>query len=418
LEDLASDMTELSQSRRRRFQFAKSSRSAGLFSIEDFRRRARRALPPMVFDFVDGGAEDEITVRGNETCFHDWWLRAQSLNDVSLRDQSIQLLGQSLPTPLILAPAGLAGLVWPKGEAAAAAAASKAGIPFALSTASSCSIEEVRESADGCLWLQLYLWQDREATGNLVDRARNVGYDALCLTVDVPLSGSRERDLRNGMTIPPRVGLKNALGILSRPRWMGKMVSAPVTFANFNEGHRGRTMALGEYVNGQLNPSASWDDLRWLRAKWPGSLLVKGVIDPESARRLVDEGVNAVIVSNHGGRQLDGAIPAIAALSEVVDAVAGRIPVLMDGGVRRGTDVIKAVALGASACLIGRPYLWGLAVDGEEGVSRVIELLHNEIDRDLALLGTPTIAEIHGRADRFLMDARSHVRSPGHREPE
>jgi isopentenyl diphosphate isomerase/L-lactate dehydrogenase-like FMN-dependent dehydrogenase len=199
---------------------------------------------------------------------------------------------------------------------------------------------------------------------------------------------------------------------------MGKMVSAPVTFANFNEGHRGRTMALGEYVNGQLNPSASWDDLRWLRAKWPGSLLVKGVIDPESARRLVDEGVNAVIVSNHGGRQLDGAIPAIAALSEVVDAVAGRIPVLMDGGVRRGTDVIKAVALGASACLIGRPYLWGLAVDGEEGVSRVIELLHNEIDRDLALLGTPTIAEIHGRADRFLMDARSHVRSPGHREPE
>jgi isopentenyl diphosphate isomerase/L-lactate dehydrogenase-like FMN-dependent dehydrogenase len=337
---------------------------------------------------------------------------------VSLRDQSIQLLGQSLPTPLILAPAGLAGLVWPKGEAAAAAAASKAGIPFALSTASSCSIEEVRESADGCLWLQLYLWQDREATGNLVDRARNVGYDALCLTVDVPLSGSRERDLRNGMTIPPRVGLKNALGILSRPRWMGKMVSAPVTFANFNEGHRGRTMALGEYVNGQLNPSASWDDLRWLRAKWPGSLLVKGVIDPESARRLVDEGVNAVIVSNHGGRQLDGAIPAIAALSEVVDAVAGRIPVLMDGGVRRGTDVIKAVALGASACLIGRPYLWGLAVDGEEGVSRVIELLHNEIDRDLALLGTPTIAEIHGRADRFLMDARSHVRSPGHREPE
>jgi L-lactate dehydrogenase (cytochrome) len=273
----------------------------------------------MVFDFVDGGAEDEVTVRGNESCFDEWWLRPQILNDVTSRDQRIELLGTSLPTPLVLAPAGLAGLVWPHGEAVAAAAASKAGIPFAVSTASSCSIEEVREAADGPLWLQLYLWRDREVTGSLVERAANAGYQALCLTVDVPLSGQRERDLRNGMTIPPRITVRNSLGVLSRPRWMIKMAGAPVTFANVSDGRKGRTMALGAYVNSQLNPSASWDDLRWLRSKWPGKLLVKGVLDAASARRLVDEGVDAVIVSNHGGRQLDSAVPALAALPDVVD---------------------------------------------------------------------------------------------------
>ncbi len=359
----------------------------------------------MIFDFVDGGAQDESTVRENITSFDDWWLRPQVLNDVSLRDQSVKLFGQTMPTPLLLAPAGLAGLVWPRGEVAAAAAASKAGIPFAVSTASSCSIEEVRAAAKGLLWLQLYLWRDREVTGSLVDRAHNAGYDAICLTVDVPLSGSRERDLRNGMTIPPKIRTKNSLGVLRHPGWMIKMAGAPVTFANVSDGHRGRTLALGAYVNSQLNPSASWDDLRWLREKWSGTLIVKGVLDPIAAKRLADEGVDAVIVSNHGGRQLDGAIPAIAALPHVVNAVGGRIPVLMDGGVRRGSDVLKAVALGASACLFGRPYLWGLAVAGEEGVSRVIEILQTEIDRDLALLGTPTMAEIYGQADRLLMNS-------------
>jgi isopentenyl diphosphate isomerase/L-lactate dehydrogenase-like FMN-dependent dehydrogenase len=360
----------------------------------------------MVFDFVDGGAEDEMTVRGNEEGFHNWWLRPQVLNDVSRRDQSVHLLGQTMPTPLVLGPAGLAGLVWPRGEAVAAAAASKAGIPFAVSTASSCSIEEVRLAADGLLWLQLYLWRDREVTGSLVDRALNSGYDALCLTLDVPLSGSRERDLRNGMTIPPKIRVKNSLGVLSRPGWMIKMAGAPVTFANVSDGHRGKTVALGAYVNSQLNPSASWDDLRWLREKWSGTLIVKGVLDPLSARRLVDEGVDAVVVSNHGGRQLDGALPAIIALPEIVEAVGARVPVLMDGGVRRGTDVIKAMALGAAACLVGRPYLWGLAVGGQEGASRVIDLMMKEIDRDLALLGTPSIGEIQGRAEHFLVPNR------------
>lgn len=384
---------------------ARDRRLAKLYSVEEFRRAARHALPPMVFDFVDGGAQDERTVSGNEAGFQDWWLRSQILNDVSMRSQSTKVLGHSLPTPLILAPAGLAGLVWPKGEAVAAMAASKAGIPFVVSTASSCSIEEVRDAADGLLWLQLYLWRDREVTGGLVDRAKNAGYDAICLTVDVPLSGSRERDLRNGMTIPPHIGLRNSLGVLSRPRWMMQMARSPVTFANVSEGQRGRTLALGAYVNSQLNPSASWEDLKWLRSKWTGTLIVKGVLDAESAGRLIDEGVDAIIVSNHGGRQLDGVIPAITALPEIVGAVGGRIPVLMDGGIRRGSDVIKAVALGASAVLFGRPYLWGLAAGGSDGVTRIIQILQSEVDRDLALLGTPTISEIYGRADKFLRSA-------------
>lgn len=377
-----------------------------LFSVEEFRRAARRALPPMVFDFIDGGAEDERTVRENREAFDSWWLRPRPLVDVTERDQRVELFGRTLPSPLVLAPAGLAGLAWPQGEAAAAAAATRAGIPFAVSTASSCSIEEVRESAAGSLWLQLYLWKDREVTGSLVDRAEAAGYDALCLTVDVPMSGSRERDLRNGMTIPPRIRVKNALGVLSRPLWLGRMAGAPVTFANVSQGQRGRTVALGTYVNSQLNPAASWDDLRWLRSRWSGRLLVKGVLDPVAARQLADEGVDGLVVSNHGGRQLDGAVPAVVALSGVVDALAGRIPVLVDGGIRRGTDVVKALALGATACLVGRPYLWGLAVGGEAGVSRVLEVLTAEIDRTLALLGTPTIAGVRSHADHLLVDAQ------------
>jgi L-lactate dehydrogenase (cytochrome) len=304
----------------------------------------------------------------------------------------------------VLAPAGLAGLVWPRGEAVAAAAATGMGLPFAVSTASSCSIEDVRAAATGPLWLQLYLWRDREVTGALVDRAGAAGYDAICLTVDVPMSGSRERDLRNGMTIPPRIRPGNALEALRHPRWLARMARAPITFANVADDGQSGTMALGSYVNSQLNPAASWDDLRWLRGHWPGRLLVKGVLDPAAAVRLADEGADAVIVSNHGGRQLDGAYPAALALPEVAAALDGRIPVLVDGGVRRGSDVVKALALGATACLIGRPYLWGLATGGEQGVVGVLNVLRAEIDRTLALLGVPDIAAVRENAGRLLIE--------------
>ena len=385
---------------------ARRSRLDAVYSVAEFRRVARRALPPMVFDFVEGGAEDEKTVRGNEAAFDNWWLRPQPLTDVSARRQSVELFGTLLSSPLVLAPAGLAGLIWPRGEVAAASAAASLGLPFVVSTASSCSIEDVRAAASGPLWLQLYLWRDRQVTGSLVDRAGQAGCDAICLTVDVPMSGSRERDLRNGMTIPPRIRVRNALGMLSRPRWLARMARAPVTFANVSAGRPGRAVALGTYVNGQLNPAASWDDLRWLRSRWPGPLIVKGILDPAAARQVADEGADAVIVSNHGGRQLDGAYPAGMALPEVAAALDGRIPVLVDGGIRRGSDVLKALALGATACLIGRPYLWGLAAGGEAGVARVLEVLRAEIDRSLALLGVPDVAAVHGNARRLLVQNR------------
>lgn len=384
----------------------RAGRMARMQSVADLRRAARRALPPMVFDFIDGGAEDEESVRGNEDAFSRWWLRPRPLVDVSSRRQEVDLLSRTLPTPLVLAPAGLAGLAWPHGEALAARAATEAGIPFALSTAASCSIEQVRAAAGGPLWLQLYIWRDRDVTAQLVDRAEAAGYEAICLTVDVPLSGQRERDLRNGMTIPPRIRLRNSLGVLSRPAWIARSARSPVTFANVGDGRRGATMALGAYVNSQLNPSADWSDLRWLRRRWRGPLVIKGVLDPNSAARLVDEGADAVVVSNHGGRQLDGAVPTALALGPIVEAVDGRVPVLLDGGVRRGTDVVKALALGARACMVGRPYLWGLAAGGQEGVARSIDILRSEIDRTMALIGATDIGQVQGSSGWLVSDAR------------
>ncbi len=381
-------------------------RLSQLHSLDDVRRAARRALPPMVFDFVDGGAEDERTVRGNREAFDDWWFVPRILTDVEHRSQSTELLGVRRPSPLVFSPAGLVGLAWPHGEAAAAKAANAAGVPFAVSSMSSVSVEDVRAASDGPLWIQLYLWRDRDATEALVRRCADLGYETLCLTVDVPVTGQRERDLRNGMTIPPRIGVRNAAGVLSRPGWALRVGRAGVTFANIEQGAGSRdTMRLGAYVNSQLNPTATWDDLEWLRSIWPGRLVVKGVLDPRAAERLVDEGVDGVVVSNHGGRQLDGAVPAVAALPGVVRAVAGRAAVVLDGGVRRGGDVVTAIALGADAVMFGRPYVFGLAVGGTDGAARVVELMTAEIDRVLALLGVSSLDEVRGRADELLVTA-------------
>jgi L-lactate dehydrogenase (cytochrome) len=383
----------------------RTHRLASLYSLEDVRRAAKRALPPMVFDFVDGGAEDERSVRGNAAGFDRWWFVPRILTDVESRSQRTDLLGTSRRSPLVLSPAGLVGLAWPHGEAAAASAAGGFGVPFAVSSMSSVSVEDVRAATAEALWIQLYLWRDREATEGLVDRCAALGYETLCLTVDVPLTGQRERDLRNGMTIPPRIGVRNALGVLSRPGWALRVGTAGVTFANIEQDASSRdTMRLGAYVNSQLNPTATWEDLQWLREKWKGTLVVKGVLEPGAAKRLVDEGVDGIVVSNHGGRQLDGAIPAIEALPGIVSAVDGRADVVLDGGVRRGSDVVKAVALGATACMLGRPYVFGLAAGGPAGVTRVLELLESEIDRVLALLGVADLDELRGRADEFLVD--------------
>ena len=384
----------------------RTRRLASLHSLADVRAAAKRALPPMVFDFVDGGAEDERTVRGNREGFDRWWFVPQILNDVGERSQRTEVLGVARRSPLVMSPAGLVGLAWPHGEAAAASAAGEFGVPFAVSSMSSVSVEDVRAATDEALWIQLYLWRDRDATEALVRRSAALGYETLCLTVDVPVTGQRERDLRNGMTIPPKIGVRNAFGVATRPGWALRVATAGVTFANIEQGAGSRdTMRLGAYVNGQLNPTATWDDLRWLREIWPGKLVVKGVLDPTAAKQLVDFGVDGVVVSNHGGRQLDGAIPAIDALAGIVSAVDGQADVLLDGGVRRGSDVVKAVALGATAVMFGRPYVFGLAAGGPAGVARVLELLEAEIDRVLALLGVAHLDDVRGRADDLLVDA-------------
>jgi isopentenyl diphosphate isomerase/L-lactate dehydrogenase-like FMN-dependent dehydrogenase len=350
----------------------------------------------MVFDFIDGAAEDEVTMRRNRRAFSDVEIVPQPLVDVGQRDQRVMVLGRELPSPLILGPAGLAGVAWPGGEATAARAAGERGLPFVLSTAGSASIEDVARSSCGPLWFQLYLWRDRDVTHRLVERAETAGYETLCLTVDVPMSGQRERDLRHGFVIPPAVSVRNMIDVVRHPAWARRVLGGPpVTFGNFVDSASDRgdddVVTLGQIVNAQLNPTATWDDVAWLRHAWPGSLVLKGILDPEAARRAVDAGADGVVVSNHGGRQLDGAPATIDVLPDVADAVGGCIEVLVDGGVRRGVDVVRALGLGARACLIARPYLYGLAAAGEAGVLRAVDVMIAEVDRVMALSGLPTL---------------------------
>lgn len=364
----------------------------GLVTVADVRRRARRRLPRMAFEFVDGGAGDEVTLRRNRTGFADVVLQPRVLTGVAARDLSVQVVGQRLDLPVILSPAGLLRIAHRDGEAAAAQAAAEAGVAFTLSTASSVSIEAVAAASGpgSPRWFQLYLWKDRGIVADLLDRARDNDYTAVVLTVDVPVVGQRDRDIRNGMTLPPRVTLRNALDASWRVGWLRDLLTGPpITFANFEGLGMGDSVTeLGRFVNHEMiNADQSWADLAWLRERWDGPLLVKGILDPQDAVRAVERGVDAVVVSNHGGRQLDAAAGAVEALPAVVDAVDGRAEVILDGGVRRGTDVVAALALGARAVMIGRPYVYGLAVGGAAGVARVLEILAGEVDRALALVG-------------------------------
>lgn len=366
------------------------------FSIDALRKLAKRKTPAMAFDFIDGGAEDEVTLRRNRTAFADISLKPRVLVDVSEKDTSVQVLGSTIPSPLILGPAGLAGIAWPGGERLVAQAANARGLPFVLSTAGSASIEEVADAAPGPLWFQLYLWRDREVTKSLVQRAQAAGYDVLCLTVDVPQSGQRERDLRHGWTIPPNVTLRNAYEVATHPGWARRVMLGPeVTFRNFLDMDLKKDyVSLGQIVNAQLNPSGTWDDMAWLRDLWPGKFILKGIMTAEDAVRAVDRGADGVVVSNHGGRQLDGVAGALDALPEVVAAVGDRCDVMLDGGVRRGTDILKALSMGAKACMFARPYMYGLAAGGEAGVLRAIDILNAEIARTMTLVGCPTLADV------------------------
>jgi L-lactate dehydrogenase (cytochrome) len=381
-----------------------------IVNIDDLRKRARARLPRAVFDYIDGAAEDELTLRRNQRAFEHLTFSPRVLVDVSKVDQSTTIMGQRIESPLILAPTGLCGMAAVRGELLAARAAVNTGTVFTLSTMSAVSIEDVASLAPGSHWFQLYVWRDRDLTRSLIERAAAAGYRALMVTVDVPVLGQRERDLRNGATIPPRVTLKNVLDSARKLGWLLRMARDPwIDFANVKGQVRGsgaRMLSLGEFVTSQFDASVDWSDLDWFRSLWSGPLAVKGIMSAEDAQRAVDHGVDAVIVSNHGGRQLDGLPAPIEVLPEVVEAVNGRAEVILDGGVRRGSDAVKAIALGARACMIGRPYLYGLGAAGQTGAERAIGILRAEIARVLALLGRPRLADLDRSA---LRDTGPHI---------
>ncbi len=358
------------------------------YSIAVLRRMAERRLPRMVFDFIDGAAEDEITRRRNESDFNDLEFLPHPLNGTSTRDLSVELFGQRLELPVMIGPTGLAGMVWPKGEIEAAEAAHDAGTVYVMSHGSAVNIEDLANQSTGAKWFQTFMYRDRGLVKSFAERARSAGYKALVLTIDNQVLGQRERDLENGFFIPPRPRLKHGFDIIRCLPWMMRMARAPkVTMANYVTDERSDILSLGKYVADLLDPTMNWRDVDWLRSIWSGPLLLKGVLHPEEARLALDHGIDGLIVSNHGGRQLDGAMSAIHALPAIVDEVGGRLPVLIDGGIRRGSDVVKALALGATACLVGRPHLFGLAVAGKAGVSRMFDILRADIDRVLTLGG-------------------------------
>lgn len=372
-------------------------------------------MPRFLFDFVEGGADDEVTVRANQQAFSDYTFRARTLVDVSARDVSTTLLGQRLALPVILGPVGLAGLLAPHGEVLAARAAARLETIFTLSTMSVCTIEEVAAAGPAPRWFQLYIWKDREITRSLVERARTAGYSALCLTVDVPDMGNRERDVRNGFVVPPRPTPANVMDLLLHLGWVLRMTRSPrATFGNFADTKalsRRDAVSVAGYTSRQFDQSVTWADLEWLRGLWPGPLVLKGITTAEDARRAVEHGVEAIVVSNHGGRQLDGLPASLDVLPEIVEAVDGKAELILDGGIRRGSDVVKARALGARACMIGRPFLYGLAAGGQAGVERVLEILRKEISSTLTLLGCPRLEQLDAAYLRGPHAAASRKRS-------
>jgi L-lactate dehydrogenase (cytochrome) len=369
-------------------------------TVLDYRELARRRLPRQLFDYVDGGAYEEHTLRANVGDLERLLLRQLVMRDVSDRDPSVEVLGQRLALPVILGPVGLGGMLARRAEVQAARAADAAGVPFVESTVSICGIEEVAAAKSSPPWFQLYVMRDRSYAEELMGRAQAVGSPVLVLTIDLAVVGARHRDIRNAIVGEPPLWAKvlRGLDLISHPSWIRDVPvhGKPLTFGNLENAVPGARSpaAFREWVDGQFDPSVTWEDIAWVREHWSGRLVVKGVLDPEDARRAVDVGVDGVIVSNHGGRQLDSVPSTARALPDVVDAVAGQVEVLADGGVRTGLDVVKLVALGASAVLIGRAWAWAVAARGEAGVRHVLDVLKADIDVALALTGQTSFAGV------------------------
>jgi isopentenyl diphosphate isomerase/L-lactate dehydrogenase-like FMN-dependent dehydrogenase len=378
-----------------RARLGAESLAAQAGTIRELRAAARRRVPGVVFDYVDGGAGDELTLRRNVAALQAIELRPRVLVDVSRVETATTVLGEPVALPVLGAPIGLAGLLNPAGEVALARALHEAGSISVLAAMSSCSVEEVTAAATGPTWFQMYLWRDRGLLNDLLARVRAAGVAVLVLTVDVPCSGNRDRDRRNGFSVPPRVTLRALSDGVLRPRWSCGFVRRPrISWGNLPDGGGAGTAVLSARTNQQFDPAATWADLSWFRENWDARLVVKGIMNPQDARRAVRLGAEAVVVSNHGGRQLDGAPAAISALPAVADAVAGDAEVYMDGGIRRGADIVKALALGARACLAGRALAYGLGVAGQAGVRRAVDILHAELRTVLALSGCPSVQDL------------------------
>jgi L-lactate dehydrogenase (cytochrome) len=369
-------------------------------NIEDLRLAAKRRLPRAIFEFIDGGAHDEATLRANRADFEKLVFQPRYMVDVSQRNLKTTVLGQELSAPIIIAPTGMVGIARRKAELLAARAAETAGVGFCLSCMASVSVDEVAAARRTPFWFQLYVLRDRSACEKLLARAKAAGCTVLVVTVDVPVPGQRERDNRNGFTVPPKLTARNAIDMLRRWDWLADVALGPrPSFANVAPlvANGGDLTTITRFIGDQLEPSLSWKDFDWLRRVWGGPIVIKGILAPEDARRAVDCGADGIVVSNHGGRQLEGAVSSIAALPAVADAVAGRLEILLDSGIRRGTDVIKALALGARAVLIGRAHVYGVAAGGEAGVGEAIGILKGEIDNSLALLGWPDVRTLDRR---------------------
>ncbi len=378
--------------------------AAGAVAIGDLRDAARRHLPRAVFDFIDGGAEDEVSLRHNRRVFEQVALCQRVLVGTATRNQSIELFGRRWAAPFAIGPTGLAGMARPGAELALARAAGAAGVPFTLSTFACATIEDVAASCPGPKWFQLYILRDRGLSRALLQRAQAAGYEALVVTADCPVSGQRERDPRNHFAIPLRLTPRNAADVLRRPAWLLDALRAgpplPVNLAQV-AGGRADARSLAELSAEQLDSTVTWDDLAAVRRDWPRTLIVKGVLSPEDVRRAAALGADGVIASNHGGRQLDTAPPPLMLLPALAEAASGRVVLLCDSGFRRGADVVKAFALGADGVLLGRATLYGVAAAGEAGAARALGILRDDVDRVLALLGCRSISDV--TADHVLV---------------
>ncbi len=376
-----------------------------VINIEDLRRAAKRRLPRVVFDYVDGGAEAERTLRANNRAFETATLRPRCAVATPACDLRTTVIGASLSMPLILAPVGSSRLIYPRGEEAASRAAGRAGIVYALSTLSGCRLEDVAAASEGPLWYQLYLVGGRECALPAIERAKAAGFSALVVTIDTAVAGMRERDLRNGVKelLSGKLGsmLPFVIQLLTKPRWLAGFLADGGLMKFPNVVLPGKGPMLYADVTAALEQSVvTWEDLKWIRQAWSGPIVIKGIHTGDDARRAADTGADALVVSNHGGRQLDGVAPSLRMLPEVLAAVGDRFEVLLDGGIRRGSDIVKALCLGARAVLVGRAYAYGLGAAGEAGVVRAIEILRADLIRTLKLLGCASIAEL----DRSYVD--------------